>query len=290
MVDNDTHLSVISGDGPPTEGGDGDPTTRQRGPSRPKPRLKLPTERMTLDKQVAALQAFVRASDRGANGVGAKEIAPRIGVSELTAGLVNNFFVEAGFIAKAGKGRYKPVPEAVHYEREASFRKPDAPKILAALLRDKWYFTAIRPELAGGRSVTPDVLINILATEAGVANERRQQLEMILEWLDYVGLIVTRDDGKIALPSDAATITSVTTVEGSETRQHETPPVDDGAKSEKSTAAGGDSPKIGPPILGFKFEFSLTADDLKKFSPDQITALYAAVGKVIAIKAEAGIE
>ena len=290
-MSDQNHLSVISDDEPPTDGGGESTATRERQPARPKPKLKLPTERMTLDKQIAALQAFVRASERGAYGVGAAQIAPRIGVTEVTAGLVNNFFVEAGFITKAGKGRYKPVPETVRYEREASFGKLDAPRILAVLLRDKWYFTAIQPELAGGRSVPSDVLINILAATAEVANERRPQLEMILEWLEYVDLIELSEDGKIRLGrSGGSGVPEQTQIADETPVVAQTPPADSGAKSQESTTARGDAPEVGQTVLGFTFEFSLTADDLKKLSPAQIAAAFEAVGKVIAIKAEAGID
>ncbi len=38
-------------------------------------------------------------------------------------------------------------------------------------------------------------------------------------------------------------------------------------------------------ILGFSFDFTLTGDELAKLSPEQITALFKAVGDVMAIKA-----
>ncbi len=295
------HLSVIANDPSLTSGdsdGGGAATTRHRQPARPRPKLKLPTERLTLEKQVAALNAFVRASERGAYGVGAKQIAPRMSVSEDTAGLVNNFFVEAGFLTKAGKGRYKPVPEAVQFEREASFRKPDASKILAVLLRDKWYFTAIQPELAGGRSVAPDVLIGILAATAGVGSEREPQLAMILEWLEYVGLIEQAEDGKVRLGRSGGSGIPAGKPDGDASITEElvaaalTPPDNAGAKGQEPTLIGAEAPTVlnAANVLAFKFEFSLTADDLRKMTPDQIAATFEAVGKVIAIKAEAGIE
>src|SRR4051812_12886344 len=72
-----------------------------------KPALALPTDRMRFETQAAALQTFAGASNRGEEAVGAAQIADRISVSEATASLVNNFFVEAGFLTKEGKGRYK---------------------------------------------------------------------------------------------------------------------------------------------------------------------------------------
>ena len=37
--------------------------------------------------------------------------------------------------------------------------------------------------------------------------------------------------------------------------------------------------------MSLSFDFSVTAEDLKQLSKEQITALYAAVGQVMAIKA-----
>ena len=61
-------------------------------------------------------------------------------------------------------------------------------------------------------------------------------------------------------------------------------------KGEVPTVEEGPEAPASPPVLAFSFDFSLSADDLKKLKPDQIAAMFEAVGKVMAIKAGAGIE
>lgn len=57
------------------------------------------------------------------------------------------------------------------------------------------------------------------------------------------------------------------------------------AQTKPTAPERGASPATGPQVIGFEFSFSLTADDLAKLSPEQITALYKAVGELMAIKA-----
>jgi hypothetical protein len=42
--------------------------------------------------------------------------------------------------------------------------------------------------------------------------------------------------------------------------------------------------RSGATVLSLSFDFDLTASDLRKLTPEQITALYKAVGEVYAIK------
>lgn len=275
------HLSVVT-EAPPGDGesGTGSPASRQ--PSRLKPKRPLPTDRLKLDKQTSALRAYVRASDRGNTPAGAKEIAPRIGVGEDTAGLVNNFFVEAGFLIKAGKGKYRPVPEVVEYARVHSFDAAKAVEHLAKPIAATWYFTEVKRELEAG-SAAADVLISVLAQAAGVGAERKPQLAMVLEWLIYAGLIKGDSEGTMQLGYVSRRLDAA----GPPKVEH--PDVPD-SKVKRTTEHGGEAPATSPPVLAFNFAFSLSADDLKKLKPDQIAAMFEAVGKVMAIKAEAGIE
>jgi hypothetical protein len=52
-----------------------------------------------------------------------------------------------------------------------------------------------------------------------------------------------------------------------------------------TTKLGAKTPEAGTQVIGFNFAFSLTVDDLAKLTPEQITATFEAVGKVMAIKA-----
>jgi len=275
------HLKiVVDGDGN-AEREQPPPGRASRAPSRLRLKKSLPTERMKFDTQKAALVAFVTASDRGKEAVGATEIAARIGLSPDTAALVNNFFVEAGFVTKEGKGRYKPVESVNEYQRLYELQPEQAAKQLAEPLKKSWYFTEIAKELRGAGKVVEERLINVLGLAAGAGGDRRAQLELVLDWLEYARLIV-REDGVVRLGFDVL----------GEDHEGGDPPAQDPLENDPADAKGKEPTKPRPgetpvslQVLGFAFEFTLTADDLRKLSPEQIAALFKAVGEVMAIRA-----
>src|SRR5437867_12100874 len=104
-MENDHLKIVVDGEGNAER--DTPPPRPTKQPPRLRPKRPLPTDRAKFDTQTAALRAFVSASNRGEQPVGAADVAARISITEATAGLVNSFFVDAGFLTKEGKGRYK---------------------------------------------------------------------------------------------------------------------------------------------------------------------------------------
>jgi hypothetical protein len=280
--------------GEASETGATEPTSdpRTRAPQRPRARKALPTDRLKLDMQKNALVAISLASDYGRRAVGSEDIAPRIGVSPATAGLNNAFFMESGLITRESKGRYKPTTEAVKFARDYAFDAAKAGKILAHPLAQTWYFHAIRQQLGMG-PVSKDTMIQVLAHEAGASKDHQAQLSAMLSWLEYAGLIedkggsikikiiespdgVPPDDAPAdAAPQDVAPSTAAPT-------RAPVPPTPAGT----TIAVGHQAPRgTAETVLGFAFDFSLTKDDLRVLSGEQIEALFGAVGKLMALKA-----
>lgn len=280
-MDTDHLKIVVDGDGNAERETAARPT--RQASQRLRPKKALPTDRAKFDTQAAALRAFVTASNRGEQAVGAADVAARISITEATAALVNNFFVEAGFLEKAGKGRYKPVRAVNEYQRLHGFDADEAAAKLAEPLRKSWYFTEVARELeTGGTSET--VLINVLARAAEAGDDRKAQLALILDWLEYSKLIVREDNGTVKLATDAEQPAGG---DGGDPPDSDEPPAkpNPGPDGKGATVDRGKVPPTAPQVVGFSFDFSLTADDLRKLTPEQITATFEAVGKVIAIKA-----
>ena len=59
-------------------------------------------------------------------------------------------------------------------------------------------------------------------------------------------------------------------------------PAETGAEGMKPTAQAGE--RSPAPVISLSFEVKITVDDLARLSADQITALFAAVGTVAAVK------
>jgi hypothetical protein len=276
MDSNDRLRVVVDGEGT-AEREQPPPERPGRQPARLRPNKALPTDRAKFDTQTAALRAYVSASNRGEEAVGAPDIAAFLSITEATAALVNSFFVDAGFLVKEAKGRYKPVAEVNEYQRLWSLDPDAARSHLAGPLKTSWYYVEARKALEAGQ-VAEDVVINVLARAAGVGGDRRPQLELIVDWLGHAGLI-ERDGGMVRLTdAEAPLVETPTEVDEGEGESPDTP-------SEGTTKDQGANAPTSPQVVGFDFRFSLTADDLSKLTPEQIAALFEAVGKVIAIKA-----
>ncbi|HLH14685.1 MAG TPA: hypothetical protein VKV16_07825 [Solirubrobacteraceae bacterium] len=254
-----------------------------------RPTKPLPTDRMKQATQAHALRSIAVASSTREKGVSAADIAPRIGVAEATAGLSNAFFAEAGWIERSGKGLYKPTDATLKYAQRFGFNETEAASFLAPSIARSWYFREIEPELRMGRPVPVAGLVSILAQAASAGAEYRSQLEGVLDWLEYVGLLLITDGhvqlGERDLQDRQGTGSADGggddgSGEGSEPAEDRKGPADAEGKKPTKRQDGGQ-----PALLSLSFDFALTAEDLAKLKPEQITALFEAVGKVAAIKA-----
>lgn len=268
--------------GSAVEDANGADSSQQRARPRPRTAKALPTDRLKFDAQVQALKALAMESHNGTRAVGAVELARRLGVADTTAGLNNNFFTEAGLAVKAGKGKYKPTEAALAFEREAGFdQAAAAKKNLAGPLVQTWFYKEIKSQIALGDAAEGRV-IAVLASAAGASTAHRPKLTSVLEWLKLAGLITIKG-GQVRLADDAAPET--------ENPEPEPNPETPATPEQNGGSPEGEKPtKIirqdrGPVVLEINFSCSYTAKDLAELDPEQIKALYEAVGGVQAVQA-----
>lgn len=291
-MQQDQHLrpvpSVSSDEAPDTEGSGGStiqnlPRNSQPAKPRPRPNKALPTDRMKLEVQKKALSVVAIVSEYGKVGVSAADMAPRLGVAPTTAGLNNSFFKDVGLVVAAGKGKFKSTEAANDYARKFSFNPDEAGAALREPISQTWFYRVVRQQIEGMGPTPKGKLIELLAYEAGANNDYRVQLGSVVSWLEYAGLIESDDDEIYKLtdaaPSAPEASRSATKPETSETEKPK--PTPEGA----TTAPVGGQNQDRETILGFSFDFALTGDEMAKLSPEQITALFTAVGEVLKIKA-----
>jgi hypothetical protein len=275
-------------DTPQAAPADGPSTQAASAPRRMRPKRPVPTDRMKVDTQKEALAAIGIASRGGEQAVTAADIAVRLNIIEATARLNNVFFAEAGWIDRTGKGRYMPTDPVIKYAQQRGFNETAAAALLAPAISRSWYFTEIEPELRLGRPVPADRLVAILAQSAGATSDYKTQLEMILTWLEYVGLIVVTE-GQVQLGQrDLQDLQREHDVAGDEGAGGGGGAHPAGAEGEGTTTK--DQKRVGggrkeAPLLSLNFDLALTAADLKELDPEQIRAIFDAVGKIAAIKA-----
>jgi len=231
---------------------------------------------------VAGLKAIAVSSDNGKHAVGAEELAMRLNLSPASAGLNNAFFTEVGLVTKEGRGRYKPTELALEFARKHTFDQEAAGKVLAPAFRTTWCFQEVQKQVAMEPRVTKDQMVQVLAAAAGATNDHRVQLLGILDWLQYAGVIEIKDDVVTVVPTDSATPDPAPAPV--------VPPAPEGAAAAgkgTTTQREHQAPQAAP-VMSLSFELALTAEGLQRLSPEQITALFGAVGTIVAIKATAG--
>jgi hypothetical protein len=240
---------------------------------------------MNFDKQVEVLRFIAQFSGNGKRPVTAEDLSAAVGLKGGTGGLSNKFFRDSGWIVSAGRGAYAAADPLVAYHRHLNVDPQDfqgARRFLATSVRGSWYWEALEPMLEGG--VRQTMALHTLSKEAG-ANDHTPQLLMILEWLEWLGLI--RREGDLVFP-----VTSETDVQG---EPDDAPDELAGgvamhdADSDETASAGGTSdarqpvtsqrPAAAPgevdtsALVSFSFSVRITADDAAKLSGEQLQSL-----------------
>lgn len=271
---------------PPPPGGPTDESKSQRAPAKARPTEPVPTDRMKFDTQVKALLTACTASRNGSEWITADNMAAMLGISPATAPLNNAFYVYLNLLEKRGKGEYRPTEISLRFQQRWTFDKKTAPTILAPAFEDSWFLDAVKQKLALGEA-TVDEMVETLALVANTDNSYATQYTFCLEWLQYVGLI-TMENGVVRLVGDgvAPVDPGVVRDDGAQPSADERPPAAPAQEEIEVQDAQRPLRQDGPPtIVSMSIDISLTADDLRKLSSEQISALFDGVGKVAAVKA-----
>ena len=151
----------------------------------------LPTERVSFEKQLQLLVAYVVASHNGTKPVGPEEVAPMVKMHPTTATLPNSFFFKLGFLTRAGRG-FLPVQEVIEYKLALSWNKETAAEKLLPLLNRSWAAIALgRLHIA---PMSKDEAIVQLAQKAGAPRSHRQQVLNMISFLVAAGFM--KEDGE----------------------------------------------------------------------------------------------
>ncbi|MGY1640666.1 hypothetical protein ACI782_05965 [Geodermatophilus sp. SYSU D00703] len=252
---------------------------------------------MKVDAQVRVLEAFAKHSSApDGRFVTSDAISSTVkDVSHHSFPLSNAFFVDAKWLVKQGRGEYAATEALLNYRRRAALNADDprAKQALRESMTEAWFWTPIKNQLQFGGAEEADVLHNLML-EAGATPEHKSQLKNLVEWVKWVGLIrdegerlVLVGDGGEAEPrmedsEDKATLgEQASNGRGSDDRRSDAP----GDTDSRRQPPLPDTTPRAVPILAFDFSFQLTAEELTKLSPEQIQALFAAVGNVMSIRA-----
>ncbi|KGH43230.1 hypothetical protein IN07_24135 [Modestobacter caceresii] len=278
--------------GPPRGEGEG---AGNRAALRQRAEKSLPTDRLSFEKQVEALKWIAQLSGPGKRPVTAEEISASLGLKGNTGGLSNKFFRDSGWIEPGGRGQYVATDGLVAFHRHFGMDSTDLVGAQAYLLgsaRASWYWQEIEG-MVQGAGVRTAAVLHALARAAGASANHKEQLELVVEWLEWLGL-VSRDGEIIAANSLAAVSKSVSETEeqtsvpdaGELMLDDQTPvaedhPDDIGEQSDgQATLAAPVNPVVDAAIVSMTFSVRITADDAVKLSDDQLKTLLAFAEKL----------
>jgi hypothetical protein len=244
------------------------------------PTKSIPTDRLTVPKQLDLLRAWAAASGADSKAVTNRDVAAIVKMAETTTSLANAFFSAMGFLQKATSG-FVPAPEVVNYNRAYNWNPQTAAFKLSPIIKNAWFAQALLPTL-GFRDLPEPEAIDLLADASAAEPEYRKQLRLLLEYMDATG-VITRDGGVVRLAKSTSASNSP--------EQEKESPADATASQQQAPApqqrAAVSTMFSAAPEGVVQFNISIRVDmgELATWKPDRITAFFAGMAQVLAAKA-----
>jgi len=260
-----------------------------RGAVRQRADKSLPTDRLSFEKQVEALKAIAQLSGPGKRPVTAEDISASLGLKGNTGGLSNKFFRDTGWIEPSGRGLYVAADGLVAFHRHLGMDPQDLAGAQAYLLdavRTGWYWEEIEG-MVQGAGVRATAVLHALARAAGASADHKEQLGLIVDWLEWLGLV--RREGEIIAAADPAqpSVPADKPEEEAQAVEADEPALDviPVAEAEEQPARQAApevsaNPVMDTAIVSMHFSVRITADDAVKLSDEQLKALLAFAEKL----------
>jgi hypothetical protein len=256
---------------------------KSRAPQVQSAALPLPTDRLVMDLQLKILQTIARLSGGRKAPIPPADVAKSAGdTAASSVVLVSRFYVATGLVDKDAEGRYTASDALVEYSRRLTTHGAEyAMQALHEPAKRAWFWAVLAPGLAEGPMKMGDAKI-LLMREAKAGDSHVNKVTNLLTWLRMIGLITINGD-EITLADSPA-------VSANDAPEHDEPEPENMAEKPTSGASGAPvqesnkNREDNPPatVLAVSFDVRVTADDLARLSPDQIKALFEAVGTVMA--------
>lgn len=264
------------------------PRPKPEAPKKLRPTKVIPTERLTVKKQLDLLRAFAAASGPNGKPVTNREVAEILKMADTTVSLANYFFTETGLLAKGPNG-FVPSAEVMSYSRAFEWNPATAAHKIAPLFAKAWFAEALTPKLSF-RPMEEDEAINTLADASAAAPDYRPNLKMLVEFMEATGL-VQREGTQIKLSRITATADP-----GAQepVLEREQPAAITAPQTSRSTISTAFTQQPTEGVVQFHISVRVDMGEFANWRPDRIAAFFGGIATVLAAKAavekDAGIE
>jgi hypothetical protein len=249
-----------------------------KSPSVSKPTKILPTDRLTVARQLDILRAYAAASEQGIKPAPVGEVAKVMKSALSTVSLANAFLASIGLIIRSDAGSYTPSADVIAFVQAYRWNKEKASHKLAPLLSAAWFGKALLPRLQFN-PIEEESAVTILAEASSASPEYKKELRMILDFL-VAGGIVRREGKLIKLINESA-------MEASTPAPKPESPMDS-LESPRENRDVIQSNFSQSPQDGVRFNISVNVSmaDFANWKPDRLTAFFGGIAQVLAAKAD----
>jgi len=262
--------------------------TERRVSTKPPPRrnpLKktLPTDRLSVSKQLDILRAYGACYEATSSPVTNNDIASIVELAPGTVALSNAFLVDVGLLERGDTG-FTPAAEVAAFCHAYGWDEEKAPQKLGPLLMKTWFAQALLPRLKF-RNLKTDEALQILAEASGADKDYTVQLRMLVEFLAITGNVIN-ENGEIRIIRevvDGDSKMSPPVARPSPTAEQVTGIVYKNIQEMPATQSLAAS--VG--AINFELKVNVNMAELSGWSADRITAFFNGVAQVLAAKADA---
>lgn len=193
------------------------PTKRPSRRKRSSSMKALPTDRLTLDRQMAALHGFALASESEGRAVTIHDVAKLIHLSASSVSLTTNFFVDSGLLVRAEATGFRPTSITEEYRQAREWDPENAAKRLAPAVEKAWFTRVLTKQIsANNGTISIEDAVSLLGQEANAtpASYYNGHIRTLLEFLGVVGLVRSEGNTLRLNQKDGKPMNSVATSNG----------------------------------------------------------------------------
>ena len=174
------------------EGQDDEPSQPRAARPSSKLRRVLPTTRGSFKTQVSILKGYGAAAESHGEFVSLGNVADACGLSKDTVSVCNEFFRDVGFLSRQGR-RFKPSADVLEFVRASHWNADTAGHVLGQVIRRTWFGQATLTRLTV-RALNKVDIVEALAQEAGASVDHKPRVEMLIDYLEFSGVIRRNGD------------------------------------------------------------------------------------------------
>lgn len=152
----------------------------------------IPTNRLTLPKQIEIIRAYGAAYEAGGGAVGIEDVTKFVGMAPATVSQTNAFLQDTGIVRKDGR-RFVPAAEVQAMHRLYEVSRDKALTKLGPLMEKSWFGRLVVPKLKF-RAMPEEDVVHELFEAATAEAQHLPQIRMLVDYLVISG-VVERENG-----------------------------------------------------------------------------------------------